>query len=217
MNHISVILAEDHVIVREGLKALVTGCQDIEMAVIAETDNGRAAVELCRELNPDFVIMDITLPELNGIEATRQILDIHPDIKVIALSIHARKSFIVDMFKAGACGYILKEAAFDELIHAVKAILAGQTYLSAGLGNVADDIVNAGQSKQPNKEVHLTPREREVAQLLAEGKSNKEIAAIIHRSPKTVDMHRQHIMNKLDLHNLAEITKYAIREGLTTF
>ena len=216
MNHISVILAEDHVIVREGLKALVSNCQEIDMKVIAEADNGRAAVELCRDLYPDFVFMDITLPELNGVEATRQILDIHPDIKVIALSIHSRKSFIVDMFKAGARGYILKESAFDELVHAVSAVLAGKKFLSAELGDMPDEIVNNGHSKRSCGGVHLTPREREVIQLVAEGKSNKEIAAVIHRSPKTVDMHRQHIMNKLDLHNLADITKYAIREGLAT-
>ncbi len=213
MNNISVILVEDHMIVREGLKALVSDCEEIEMEVVAEADNGRTAVELCRELNPDFVFMDITLPELSGIEATRQILDIHPDTKIIALSIHIRKSFIVDMFKAGACGYVLKEAAFDELIHAVKSVLAGKTYLSKGLSNMAGEILNGNRFA---KAVHLTPREREVTQLIAEGKSNKEIAATIHRSVKTVDMHRQHIMNKLDLHTAADITKYAIREGLTT-
>lgn len=211
--NISVILVEDHAIVREGLKAIILGCEDIEMEVVAETDSGRTAVQLCRELSPDFVFMDITLPDLNGVEATRQILDIHPDIKILALSIHSQKSFILDMFKAGACGYILKEAALDELIHAVKAILNDQRYLCPKLADLADEIFNIKSSI--NGGSHLTPREREVIQLIAEGKSNKEIAAIIHRSIKTVDMHRQHIMNKLDLHTIAEITKYAIREGLT--
>ncbi len=212
---IKVLLADDHAIIREGLRSLLE--KQPEMEVIADTDDGRKAVELVRELLPDIVIMDITMPGLNGIEATRQITAEFPDVKVIALSIHSKRRFVADMLSAGATGYILKECLFDELVQAIKAVAAGGRYLSPRITDVVvSDYVKRLSATTESPFEALKTREREVLQLVAEGKSTKQIALELHVSTKTIEANRRQIMEKLNIHSVAELTKYAVREGLTT-
>ena len=212
---IKVLLVDDHAIIREGLRSLLE--KQPEMEVIADTDDGRKAIELVRELLPDIVIMDITMPGLNGIEATRQITAEFPDVKVIALSIHSKRRYVADMLSAGATGYILKECLFDELVQAIKAIAAGGRYLSPRITDVVvSDYVKRLSTSADSPFEALKTREREVLQLVAEGKSTKQIALELHVSTKTIEANRRQIMEKLNIHNVAELTKYAVREGLTT-
>lgn len=208
-----IILADDHRIMREGLRALLEKQPDIE--VLAEAENGRTTVELSRELKPNVVIIDIAMPDLNGIEATRQILAESPGVKVIALSMHSDRKFVREMLSAGASGYMLKDSAFEELDKALHAVINNQTYLSLG---VADRVVKDYLGKIVTKDsasMVLTKREREVLQLFAEGKTTKQIASLLFVSIKTIETHRKKIMYKLGLDSVAELTKYAIREGLT--
>ena len=212
---IRILLADDHGIIRQGLHSLLDKQPDME--VIAEAEDGRKALDLVRELVPDIVIMDVTMPNLNGVDATRQIVERFPKIKVIALSIHSNRRFVADMLKAGASGYILKECLFDELVRAIRTVVADSIYLSPRITSIViDDYV----SIIPNNEISissvLTKREREVLQLLAEGKSTKQIALALHVSTKTIEANRRQIMEKLDIHSVAELTKYAVREGLTS-
>jgi two-component system, NarL family, response regulator NreC len=210
-----ILLADDHKIVRDGLRALLE--KQSGMSVIAEADNGRATVRLARALRPDLVIMDIGMPDLNGIDATRQITAELSTVKVIALSMHADRRFVVQMFRAGAAGYLLKDCAFEELTRAVQAVLRNQTYLSPAVaGPVMEDYIHQLSSSDNADVSVLSPREREVLQLLAEGKSTKETAALLCVSVKTIETHRQQMMTKLNFHSMAELIKYAIREGLTT-
>ena len=212
---IRIVLADDHRIVREGLRALVEKEQGID--VIGEAEDGRTAVRLALELFPDVVIMDITMPDLNGIEATRQILDKAPNIKVVALSIHRDKRFVTGMFKAGASGYLLKDSAFEELSKAIYTVVANQKYLSpSAVDLVVRDYLHSTATEVSQDSYGLTSREREVLQLLVEGKSTKEIALILKVSVKTAETHRYQIMQKLGIHNIAELTKFAIREGMTS-
>jgi len=212
---IKVLLVDDHAIIREGLRSLLE--KQPEMEVIADTDDGRKAIELVRELLPDIVIMDITMPGLNGIEATRQITAEFPDVKVIALSIHSKRRFVADMLSAGATGYILKECLFDELVQAIKAVAAGGRYLSPRITDVVvSDYVKRLSATAYSPFEALKTREREVLQLVAEGKSTKQIALGLHVSTKTIEANRRQIMEKLNIHSVAELTKYAVREGLTT-
>jgi DNA-binding NarL/FixJ family response regulator len=211
---VKVIIADDHTIVREGLCALLARQQDFQ--VVAEAADGRTAVRLTQELLPDVVVMDINMSELNGIEATRQIVSGNPGIKVIALSMYSEKRFVVEMLHAGASGYIPKNSAFEELIRAIYTVMDGQMYLSPSITTfVAKEYIQ--QSSKTNLLVFsiLTSREREVLQLIAEGKTTKEIASILNVSTKTIETHRQHIMKKLNMHNIAELIKYAISEGIT--
>ena len=212
---IRIILADDHKIVRDGLRALIEN--QAGMKVIAEADNGRETVRLARDLLPDLVIMDIGMPDLNGIDATRQITAELPDVKVIALSMHSDRRFVVQMFRAGASGYLLKDCAFEELARAVNAVLKNQTYLSPAVaGPVMEDYIHRLSTADSIAYPILSPREREVLQLLAEGRSTKETASLLCVSTKTVETHRQQIMSKLNIHTTAELIKYAIREGLTS-
>jgi DNA-binding NarL/FixJ family response regulator len=212
---IKVLLVDNHAIIREGLRSLLE--KQPEMEVIADTDDGRKAIELVRELLPDIVIMDITMPGLNGIEATRQITAEFPDVKVIALSIHSKRRYVADMLSAGATGYILKECLFDELVQAIKAVAAGGRYLSPRITDVVvSDYVKRLSASADSPFEALKTREREVLQLVAEGKSTKQIALELHVSTKTIEANRRQIMEKLNIHNVAELTKYAVREGLTT-
>jgi DNA-binding NarL/FixJ family response regulator len=212
---IKVLLVDDHAIIREGLRSLLE--KQPEMEVIADTDDGRKARQLVRELLPDIVIMDITMPGLNGIEATRQIIAEFPDVMVIALSIHSKRRYVADMLSAGATGYILKECLFDELVAAIKAVAAGGRYLSPRITDVVvSDYVKRLSASPDSPFEALKAREREVLQLVAEGKSTKQIALELHVSTKTIEANRRQIMDKLNIHSIAELTKYAVREGLTT-
>ncbi|MGZ8839895.1 MAG: response regulator, partial [Candidatus Aminicenantales bacterium] len=179
--------------------------------------DGLSAVRLAGELSPDLVIMDISLPGLNGIDATRRILEANPRVKIIALSMHKDGRYIAEALKSGAMGYLLKESAFDELIAAIGAVMKGQCYLSASIADlVIKDYIRHLEKTDSGIFTVLTPREREVLQSLSEGLSTKGIAARLEVSVKTVETHRAQIMAKLDIHSIAELTKYAIREGLTS-
>jgi two-component system response regulator NreC len=210
-----IIIADDHKIVRDGLRSLLEG--QPEMEVIGEADTGRMAVNLTAKLSPDAVVMDIGMPDLNGIEATRQITAENPNVKVIALSMHSDKRFVAGMLKAGAEGYLLKDCAFDELIQAIQSVTLGHIYLSPKItGVVVDDYRRAISGTYTSPVSLLAPREREVLQLLAEGKSTKEIAAHLFVSVKTIETHRHRIMDKLNIHTIPDLVKFAIREGLTS-
>ena len=200
---------------REGLRTLIEKQPDME--VVAEAENGRMAVQLARKLFPEVVVMDIGMPDLNGIEATRQILADNPKVKVIALSMHSAKRFVVEMLRAGSSGYLLKDCAFEELASAIRTVIDNQIYVSPGITDmVIKDYVHKLSKAEFSVVSILTPREREVLQLLAEGKTTKQIAAILKVSVKTIETYRQKIMDKLNLHSVAELTKYAIREGITS-
>ncbi len=212
---IKIILADDHEIVRSGIRNLLENQEDME--VIAEAENGRALVKLVKELLPDVVVLDVSMPELNGIEATRQIISECSGVKVLALSMHSDRRFVGGMLEAGASGYLLKGCNFEELLKAIRAVVKDQAYLCPKISNIViAGYVNNSTLVTKRTASFLTAREREVLQLLAEGKSTKEIAAHIYVSTKTVETHRHHIMEKLNIHSIAELTKYAIREGLTS-
>jgi DNA-binding NarL/FixJ family response regulator len=201
---------------REGLKALI-GCRD-DMQIVGETDNGRDTVRIAQKAGAHLVVMDVGMPDLNGIEATRQLMQAQPNVKVVALSGHANKQFVREMLQAGAFGYVLKQRAPEELLHAISEVMAGNKYLSPDVARgVVDDYIELSSSISDNPAfIVLTDREREVLQQIAEGVSTKEIADVLGVSVKTVETHRRNIMEKLDLHSIAELTKYAIREGVTT-
>jgi len=209
-----ILLADDHAIIRQGLCSLLEKHPGFE--VVGAAEDGRKALELVRELAPDIVIMDISMPNLNGIDATRKIIDELGDVKVIALSIHSSRRFVTEMLRAGASGYVLKECLFDELLEAIRTVLNGGIYLSSKItGVVVDDYVKRLTTKYEPEAPDLTEREREVLQLMAEGRSTKQIALQLHVSGKTIESNRRNIMDKLGIHSVAELTKYAVREGLT--
>lgn len=212
---IRILLADDHQIMVEGLCALLR--KHPEMETVGQASDGRTAVEMAEKLSPDVVLMDIGMPNLNGIEATRQMVARHPNTKVMALSTHSDGTTVAKMLKAGASGYMLKASAFTELIKGIKAMVEDRTYLCSRIANVIfSDYVNMITNPKWSGGDGLTGREREVLQLVAEGWTTKEIAATLHISVKTIDSHREHIMDKLNIRNIAGLTKYAIREGLTT-
>ncbi len=212
---IAVLLADDHKIMRDGLRLLIE--REPDMEVVGEAADGRRTVQLVRELSPDVVIMDVTMPHLNGLEATRQIVAEAPKVKVIALSMHSDRRFVAGMLRAGGSGYLLKDCAFEELVRAIRTVAANQTYLSPAItGIVVEDYVRHVPPRKLSAFSVLTPREREVLQLLAEGHTTREIASRLHTSVKTIETHRRHIMGKLGTSSVAELTKYAIREGLTS-
>jgi len=212
---IKIILADDHKVMREGLKSLLNQQEDIQ--VIGEADDGQAVVRLTRKLEPDIVVLDIGMPNMNGIQATQHIVAEVPDTKVLALSMHSDHQFVVKMLQAGASGYMLKDCAFEELVSAVRDIAAGKFYLSKDVtGVVISDYINKMQAIDAAGEPILTSRERETLQLIAEGNSTADTAALLNISTKTVETHRKHIMDKLNIHSIAELTKYAVRVGLTS-
>jgi len=212
----SALIADDHRIMREGLRSLLERSGNFEC--IAEADDGHQAVKLALELRPDIVIMDIAMPNLNGIEATRQIKSELPEVEVVVLSMHATRNYVMQVLQAGASAYLLKDSAFEELSTALLAISRGGMYLSPAIAKTAALAnLKAGASGGVTGQVeHLTKRELQVLQLIAEGKSTKDIAARLDLSVKTVETHRKQIMDKLEIRSIAGLTKYCIREGLTT-
>lgn len=215
---IRILVADDHKIVLDGLKALIEA--EAEMEVVALATNGREAVKLARREKPDIVIIDVAMPDLNGLEAMRQILSESPQTKVIALSMHSDRRYVTGMLSAGASGYILKHCAFEELAQAIHSVRRNQVYLSPSIaGIVVQELArprNLRAGKQDPSIASLTSREREVLQLISEGHSARAIAQRLNLSIKTVETHRRQMMDKLGLRSVAELTKFAIREGLTS-
>lgn len=211
---ITILLADDHALMRDGLRALLE--REPDMTLVAEAGDGRLAVELAKETRPDVAVIDAAMPVLNGIEATRQIASTLPETKVLALSMHSDRRFVSGMLTAGAMGFVLKECAYQELIEGVRAVVNNQTYLSPRIVNiVTEGFVAGAKGAQPSPCGRLTQREREVLQLLVEGLTTKDISDGLGVSVKTVETHRRHIMEKLELRSVAELTKFAIREGMT--
>jgi DNA-binding NarL/FixJ family response regulator len=209
------LLADDHKIIRDGLKTLIE--KEAGMEVIAEAENGRKTVRLAQKLHPNVVIMDVTMPDMNGIDATRKIMEETPGVRVIGLSMHSDRRYVLGMLEAGACGYLLKDCAFEELATAIRNVAEGNTYLRP---RIAEVVVQGYLDKTPGPShgsgAVLTAREREVLQLLAEGMAAKEIASHLNVSVKTVETHRRNMMEKLNMRGIAELTKYAVREGLVS-
>ena len=218
MSKIRVLLADDHTIVRQGLRALLDSQEDIE--VVGEAEDGRQAFEKTKELIPDIVVIDITMPNLNGIEATRQIKKLSPEIKVLVLTVHDNEEYIHQILQAGASGYLLKESAVTDLVSAINAVKKGGIFLSPAISKVVvkDYIRHAEEGTGDFDSLNiLTNREREVLQLIAEGHTNREVAHLLKLSVKTVDVHRSHIMEKLNIHDITGLVKYSIRKGLIKF
>jgi DNA-binding NarL/FixJ family response regulator len=210
---IKILIADDHKIIRDGLQALISGEADME--VVAKTDSGYEAVEFAKRYSPDIVIMDINIPDLNGIDATRLILSENPGVKVIALSVHSASRFVKEILKAGASGYLVKHCAFEELAAAIRTVSQNKRYLSSEIISVVmDEYIAESSSEKPSVFMSLTSREREILQLVVLGLKSAEIAARFCISVKTVSTHRRQIMKKLNLSSVAELTRYSIREGL---
>jgi two-component system, NarL family, response regulator NreC len=211
---IKVLLVDDHQIIREGLRVMLEKEHDI--TIVGEAEDGRMAEQLARELVPDVIIMDVAMPDLNGIEATRQITAKVRGVKIIALSMHDDRRFVLNMLKAGAAGYILKDDAFKSLSKAIRMVMINKSYFSNQITEmIENDQVTSSHGMKSMDNGLLSGREREVLQLVAEGKTSNQIAEKLHISAKTVETHRQQVMFKLHIKNVAELTKYAVREGLT--
>ena len=209
-----VMLADDHDLLRAGLRILLE--REARFEVVAEAADGRTAVALALKQRPDIAVLDISMAGLNGIEAARQVRDAAPEVRIVALSMHSDRQFVTEMLKAGAAGYLLKSSAASELVMALEAVAAGKTYLSPAAASVVVDTMLKPPAAPESAFATLTAREREVLQLIAEGRTNKEIAQALTLSVKTVETHRGSLMNKLNLRSVAELTKYAVREGLTS-
>jgi two-component system, NarL family, response regulator NreC len=211
---IRILLADDHTILRAGLKMMLNAQPDME--VVGEAQDGRQAVQEAQRLQPDVILMDITMPDLNGIEATRQIKRVLLEVKILVLTMHENDEYVFQALRAGASGYMLKEAADTELITAIHVIKSGQFYLSPTAQSVVvgDYLQRVRTGEERDSYSSLTEREREILKLVAEGHTNNQIAERLIISPKTVDTHRTHVMDKLNLHSRAELVKYAMRRGL---
>ena len=212
---IKILLVDDHKITRDGLSALIE--KQLDMKVVGEASNGRDAIKIVEKVETDVVIMDISMPGLNGIDATKSILSMAPHVKVIALSMYSDKRYVDGMLTAGACGYLIKSCAFNELVDAIHAVADGKGYISPSVANIvitnyATKISNVEESMGTGR---LSSRERQILQLIAEGHSPEQISKKLFISYKTVSTHRRNIMSKLDMYNIADLIKYAIREGLT--
>lgn len=210
---IRIVLADDHAIVRDGLRSLLE--HEADMHIVAEAANGSEALRVAREHQPDAIIMDASMPSLNGIEATRTIHAQLPKTRILCLSMHDESRFVSAMLSAGAAGYLLKDCAGEELVRAIRVIMRGQVYLSPAIGQVVVNTLTTGTADPEDSAfARLTDRERAVLQLLAEGQTTKDIAGQLNLSTKTVATHREHIMAKLGISSIAGLTKYAIRQGL---
>ncbi len=211
---VKILIVDDHAIVRQGLRALLDAQDGLE--VIAEAENGRDAVKKVHDLAPDVVIMDIAMPILNGLEATRQIKRLRPGVKVLALTMYNEENYIFQILKSGASGYLTKECSAGELITAIRSVHGGSPYFSPVISRkIMDSYLREDGEKNAGREPDkLTNREKEVLQLIAEGYTNGEIGGFMKISVKTVETHRAHIMNKLDLHDVAGLIKYAIKKGI---
>src|SRR5512142_1438490 len=209
MSKIRILLADDHAMVRQGFRLILSSQTDLE--IVGEAGNGREAVELAEKLRPDVVVMDVAMPELNGIEATRRLAENAPRTRVLALSMHKDSVYVREILKAGARGYLLKDSIDSDLIAAVRAVALGEGYLSPA---VSDAVLSDYRKHVTNPIDMLSSREREVLQMIAEGKTNKEIAGVLNLSVYTVDAHRGRIMEKLNLHSINELVRFAVRNGL---
>src|ERR1700736_4471336 len=214
MRKIRILLADDHQLMRSGLRLLIE--QQPDLTVVGEAGDGREVVSLAKSLKPDVVVMDIGMPNLNGIEATHQIIQSHPEIAVVILSMHADESYVLRALKAGAKGYLLKDSAEADLIRAVRAVAGGKSFFSPVVSKVLLDDYMRKLKRSGAEDAYdlLTPREREILQLVAEGKSNKEVANLLNLSVYTVETHRSNIMQKLNLRGIPELILYAVRKGL---
>lgn len=206
---IRILLADDHAVVRQGFKMILAAQPDME--IVGEAGNGREALDLAGQLQPDVIVMDVAMPELNGIEATRRLSDLSPRTRVLALSMHKDSVYVREILRAGARGYLLKDSIASDLLAAVRAVARGEGYLSPG---VSDAVLNDYRRHVTDPIDLLTSREREVLQMIAEGKTNKEIATVLNLSVYTVDAHRGRIMEKLNLHSVNELVRFAVRAGL---
>ncbi|MDD4053085.1 MAG: response regulator transcription factor [candidate division Zixibacteria bacterium] len=212
---LKVLIADDHRLFRDGLRMLLEKQSDIK--VVAETKDGPATVSAAIELQPNIILMDISMPGLNGMETTRKLLAQNGTIRVIMLSMHSDHHFVIESLKSGAVGYVLKDSAFEELLTAIRTVAANGIFLSQKINDaVIKQYIATAKGQTATSFSILSSREREVLQLLAEGKTTKEMAAHLHISVKTIETHRKQIMDKLDIHSIAELTKYAIRQGLTS-
>ncbi len=210
----TILLADDHVILREGLRAQLNGIEG--MQVVGEAGDGRQAVKLAEKIKPDVVVLDISMPLLNGIEAARQIRKAVPKTRIIMLSMHSDRQYITEALKAGASGYILKKESLKELVGAINSVLKGKIYLSADVEDtvLSDYVTQLQSANSATSSSLLSNREREVLQLIAEGRTSKDIARALYVSPTTVDTHRKNIMKKLGIHTIASLVKYAIQHGI---
>jgi DNA-binding NarL/FixJ family response regulator len=212
---VKILIADDHQVVREGLRTMLEKDPDFE--VVGEAADGKAAADLSRELSPDVIIMDVSMPIMDGIDATRQIIARNSQAKIVALTVHPERPFMYEMLRAGAKAYLLKNSGYEELTCAIRTVMSGQTYLSPRVAStMVVDFVQPGNVENRDIRSMLTPREIEVLQLLAREKSTRDIATHLRVSVKTVETHRRGIMKKLDINSIAGLTKYAVREGLAT-
>jgi DNA-binding NarL/FixJ family response regulator len=212
--NIGVLVADDHRITREGIGSLIE--KESDMKFLAAAEDGRTVVRLARELDPDVIIMDVCMPNMNGVSATMAILSEFPKIKVIALSALKDRRVVLNMLKAGVLGYLVKECSFKELSQAIRMVMANKTYFSSAVTDILVDEVCHSPNRDSGAYARLSLRENEVLQLIAEGKTTNQIADNLHVSNKTIETHRKNIMGKLQIRNIPELTKYAVREGLTS-
>lgn len=210
---IKILLADDHKILRESLRQILN--EEPGLEVVAEAQDGREAIALAKETRPDIILMDITMPNVNGIEAARRILRERPEVKILILSMHAIKPFVEDAFRSGIHGYLLKNCAISEVVAAIKTILEGKYYISPDIaGIVVHDYIHPAEEKSPMSVLDISPREMEILHRICDGETTKKIAESLFISEKTVEVHRKHILQKMDCHNVAELIKKAIQLGI---